>query len=224
VGEKLATSHPAVEPFVIGITGLSGSGKTYYVEELEKRLGVDVTVVGFDDYYKPLEMQHIDAFGEANYDLPSALYSERFHEDLLKLIQYQPVLIRKYHFENYDAPEETVVVSPRPILLVEGLFVLDIPEVDSLLNYRIFVECDIDLCFNRRIERDVRERGIPHKRSLHQWQHHVVPAYENHILPHRERCNMVIQNEGSAEGNIEKIVQVIRQQAHPSVLANCQTL
>lgn len=224
MGENQSTLHPAVEPFVIGITGLSGSGKTYYVDALEKRLGADVTVVGFDDYYKPLEMQHIDAFGEANYDLPSALYCERFHEDLLKLIQYQPVLIRKYHFENYDAPEETVVVSPRPILLVEGLFVLDIPEVDSLLNYRIFVQCDMDLCFNRRIERDVRERGIPHKRSLHQWEHHVVPAYENHILPHRERCDMVIENEGSAEGNIEKIVQVIRQQAHPSVLAHCQSL
>ena len=212
------------EPYVIGITGLSGSGKTFYVEALKQRLGDDVTVVGFDDYYKPLEMQHIDAFGEANYDLPSALYCDRFHEDLLQLIKNRSVVIRKYHFENYDAPEETAIVNPAPILLVEGLFVLDIPEVDSLLNYRIFVDCDMDLCFNRRIERDVRERGIPRKRSLHQWEHHVVPAFQNHIKPHENRCDLVIQNVGDPSQNLETIVAAIQNFAHPSALMACKNL
>ncbi|MFM2425401.1 MAG: hypothetical protein RL747_945, partial [Bacteroidota bacterium] len=80
-----------IEPFVMGLTGLSGAGKTYYVDALKAALGKNVTVVGFDDYYKPLEMQHIDAHGEANYDLPSALFSERFHEDLLQLLAFKPV-------------------------------------------------------------------------------------------------------------------------------------
>jgi uridine kinase len=213
-----------MEPFVIGLTGLSGSGKTFYVEALKERLGVDVTVVGFDDYYKPLEMQHIDDFGEANYDLPSALYCDRFYEDLMQLIKNRSVVIRKYHFENYDAPEETEIVNPAPILLVEGLFVLDIPEVDSLLNYRVFVDCDMDLCFNRRIERDVRERGIPRKRSLHQWEHHVLPAFNNHIKPHQERCDLVIENIGSPDKNLEIIVSAIKSKAHPSALAACQNL
>mgnify|MGYP003841959601 FL=1 len=88
------------------------------MDALKARLGDAVTVVGFDDYYKPLEMQHVDEFGEANYDLPSALFSERFHEDLMSLIAYQPVVIKKYQFENYDAPDRTEIVSPAPILLV----------------------------------------------------------------------------------------------------------
>ena len=60
----------SIQPFVLGLTGLSGAGKTYFVDALKARLGDAVTIVGFDDYYKPLEMQHVDAFGEANYDLP----------------------------------------------------------------------------------------------------------------------------------------------------------
>jgi len=111
----------SIEPFVLGLTGLSGAGKTFFVDALRARLGDAVTVVGFDDYYKPLEMQHVDEFGEANYDLPSALFSERFHEDLMSLIAYRPVLIKKYQFENYDAPDRTEIVSPAPILLVEGV-------------------------------------------------------------------------------------------------------
>jgi uridine kinase len=77
----------------------------------------------------------------------------------------------------------------------------------------------MELCFNRRIERDIRERGIPLKRSLHQWEHHVMPAYNNHILPHKERCDLVIENNGPADENIATILEHIRTHAHPSVLA-----
>jgi len=216
-GDLEKTSN--IEPFVLGLTGLSGAGKTFFVDALRARLGDAVTVVGFDDYYKPLEMQHVDEFGEANYDLPSALFSERFHEDLMSLIAYQPVLIKKYQFENYDAPDRTEIVSPAPILLVEGLFVMDYVAVDSLLDYRIFIDCDLELCFQRRKDRDVRERGIPLKRSLHQWEYHVMPAFNNHILPHKNRCDLVIENNGPADENVNAIIEHIRSHAHPSVLA-----
>ncbi|GDX49431.1 uridine kinase [Bacteroidota bacterium] len=208
-----------IEPFVIGLTGLSGAGKTYFVDALKARLADAVTIVGFDDYYKPLEMQHVDEFGEANYDLPSALFSDRFHEDLMSLIAYRPVMIKKYQFENYDAPDRTEIVSPAPILLVEGLFVMDYVAVDTLLDYRIFIDCDLELCFQRRKERDIRDRGIPLQRSLHQWEHHVMPAYNNHILPHKDRCDLVIENNGPAEENVNAIIDHIRSHAHPSVLA-----
>lgn len=207
-----------IQPYVIGVTGLSGSGKSYYVDRLQEIFAQYITIVGFDDYYKPLEEQHIDEYGEANYDLPKALYSEMFYEDLLKLIEYHPVMIKKYQFEHYDAPEVIETVSPAPILLVEGLFVMEFPQVDALLDYRIFIDCDTDLCFNRRLKRDVAERNIPEKRSLHQWKHHVMPAYENFILPHKEKCDMVVFNEGPADENIKVIVESIYKNAHPSVL------
>jgi uridine kinase len=212
-----------IEPFVVGMTGLSGAGKTYYVDALKAKFGKNLTVVGFDDYYKPLDMQHIDEFGEANYDLPTALYSDKFYHDLMQLIEYHPVTLKKYQFEHYDAPEVIETLSPAPILLVEGLFVMEFHPVDALLNYRVFIDCDTDLCYNRRLKRDIAERNIPEARSVHQWQHHVMPAYNQFILPHKERCDLVIWNEGAADHNIDVISKAIMEQAHPSVITALQS-
>lgn len=206
-----------IEPLVVGLTGLSGSGKSYFVNKLKEKLGDNLTIVGFDDYYKPLEEQLIDDKGEANYDLPSALYSEKFHQDLMQLIEYHPVVLKKYQFEHYDAPEVIEILSPAPILLVEGLFVMEFEPVDELLDVRFFVECDIDLCFDRRLARDIAERNIPESRSRHQWNHHVLPAFEKFILPHKNRCDLVVENTGTGEDNIRKIIEIIKQKAHPTV-------
>lgn len=211
-----------IKPFVIGLTGLSGSGKTYYVDQLKNKLGDHLTIVGFDDYYKPLEEQEVDEHGEANYDLPTALYSDRFHEDLLQLTKYNSIVIRKYQFEHYDAPEVMETIHPAPIILVEGLFVMEFSPVDAMLDYRIFVDCDTNLCFERRLERDVRERNIPRERSLHQWEYHVMPAYENFIEPHKGKCDMLVQNVGSADKNIDKIMDEVLRLAHPSVIQKLQ--
>lgn len=206
-----------IEPFVIGITGLSGSGKSFYVNLLKEKLGNNVCVVGFDDYYKSLDQQITDENGETNYDLPSALHQDKFHADLLKLIDYQTVEIKKYQFENYDAPEVIEIINPAPILVVEGLFVLDYQPVNKLLNFRIFMDCNLELCFNRRLIRDVTQRNIPENKSKYQWKHHVLPAFEKYIVPFKESCNMVIENNGSPDENIDAIIREIKVKAHHSV-------
>jgi len=206
-----------IDPLVVGLTGLSGSGKTYFVNKLKEHLGDNLTIVGFDDYYKSLQEQLIDEKGEANYDLPTALYSDKFHQDLMQLIEYHPVVLKKYQYEHYDAPEVVEILSPAPILLIEGLFVMEFEPVDELLEVRFFVECDIDLCFERRLARDIAERNIPESRSRHQWNHHVLPAYEKFILPHKNRCDLVVENTGTGDDNIRKIIEIIKQKAHPTV-------
>ena len=206
-----------IQPFVIGITGLSGSGKSFYVNLLKEKLGNNVCIVGFDDYYKSLDQQIADENGEINYDLPTALHQDKFHADLLKLMDYQTVAIKKYQFENYDAPEEIEIVKPAPILIVEGLFVLDYKPVNNLLDFRIFMDCNLELCFNRRLLRDVTQRNIPENKSKYQWKNHVLPAFEKYILPYKDNCNLVIENNGSPDENIDAIIQEIKMMAHPSV-------
>lgn len=211
---------PAAERFVIGISGLSGSGKTFFIERIKERLQEKVAVISFDDYYKPREEQEADENGITNFDLPTALYHERFQEDLLKLLEGHPVLIKKYHFENDEAPETVEIIESAPVIIAEGLFAFDFPEIDALLSYRIFIETDMELSLSRRLARDIRERGIPEERSLYQWHNHVMPAWENHILPHRDRCNMIIRNDGPADQNTADIIAAIAKHAHPGILAD----
>lgn len=205
-------------PFVIGIGGISGSGKTYYVERLKEVYGKAISVISFDDYYKTLTEQEVDANGVTNFDLPTALYFEKFQEDLLKLIEQHPVLIKKYNFENYDAPETVEIVAPAPIIVAEGLFVFDFPAIDQLLDMRIFIEADPKLSLQRRLHRDSTERGIPEERSLYQWQQHVLPAFAKHIEPHKTRCDLVLSNNGDSADNIQRIHNVLIQKAHPTII------
>jgi uridine kinase len=67
------------------------------------------------------------------------------------------------------------------------------------------------------LARDIAERNIPRNRSLHQWEYHVMPAYENYILPHKNRCDLVVKNNGPAEENIQKIVDIVKSNSHPTV-------
>lgn len=208
-----------LQRFVIGISGLSGSGKTFYIQRIKEILGDKVAVISFDDYYKPLHEQQEDEQGITNFDLPSALYHEQFHEDLLKLIEGHTVLIRRYNFENYDAPERVDIIEPAPVIIAEGLFVFDFPDTDALLSYRIFIETDMEISLQRRLARDMRERGIPEDRSRYQWENHVLPAWERHVFPHRSRCNLIIQNDGPYQENTKTILQAVADHAHPGILA-----
>lgn len=205
------------EAFVIGISGISGSGKTFFIQKLKEKLKDNVAVISFDDYYKPKHEQATDEHGIINFDLPQALYHERFQADLMNLIQGHPAIVKKYHFENNDAPETSEVIYPAPVIIAEGLFVFDFPEIDGLLSARIFIETDLNISLERRLERDFAERGIPRERSLYQWNNHVLPAWERHIYPHIDRCSLVIRNNGPHEENLKNILSLINKSAHPAI-------
>lgn len=201
------------KPWVVGITGLSGSGKTYLVDRLRQQLDDRICVLGFDDYYNPLSAQFIDENGEANYDLPSALNSKQFEEDLLKLIQGHPITIKKYQFEHYSAPEITEIITPKSLILVEGIFVLSLPTIDQWLDYRVFVEADTELCFERRLIRDTQQRNIPKERSEYQWTNHVIPAYQQFILPQKNRCDLILENNDQFDVQCQKLAELLINQS-----------
>src|SRR5690349_18088570 len=114
---------------VIGICGISGAGKTFYLEHLKKEFQEQVAVISFDDYYRPLAEQQRDENGVVNFDLPDSLYHEKFLMDLQQLLRNHPVIYKKYQFENFDAPEETAIINPAPLIIAEGLFVFDFSKI-----------------------------------------------------------------------------------------------
>jgi len=185
------------KPYVIGITGGSGSGKTCIVRDLKAGCGDLVTFLSQDDYYIPREQQVYDAKGVQNFDLPTSINLQAFVVDMKKLIAGKTVTRMEYVFNNEMATPRELFFEPGEILVVEGLFILHVPEIVELLDLSIFVHARDDQKISRRIVRDQIERNYPLEDVLYRYENHVMPSYLDYILPFKEEADLVINNNKS---------------------------
>ena len=183
------------KPFIIGITGGSGSGKTTFIRQLREGLPDEkVCLLSMDDYYVRREDQQKDERGIHNFDRPKSIHREEFVRDLRLLLDGQTVQRREYVFNNELAEARMLVFTPAPVIIVEGLFVFHYKELRKLLDLKIFLHAKDNLKVVRRIKRDRVERNYPLDDVLYRYEHHVLPAYEKYVQPHRERADLIVNN------------------------------
>lgn len=181
--------------FTIGITGGSGSGKTFFLQGLAARFSPDeMCLISQDNYYKSRDQQPIDENGIKNFDLPGSIDREAFCADLLKLKGGQDVLKKEYTFNNPLAEPKMLSFKATPILVVEGLFVQYFEEIAQELDLKIFLEAKDHVKLGRRIKRDQVERGYDLDDVLYRYQYHVMPVYESLIEPLKYNSDIVIPN------------------------------
>ena len=207
---------------IIGICGGSGSGKTTIVEELMHLMKEHKpALLSLDNYYREIEEQVKDEHGQVNFDLPSAIDSERFCADLKRLKKGESLHIKKYQF-NIRNKEEYIDIPSSNIILTEGIFLFNIPEALELIDVKIYVELDPDIQLERRIKRDVRERGYDEVSIRHQWEHHVLPAYKKYIGVHKDKADVILVNDGDKSHLIERVDRYIL--SHPVISKFCYSL
>lgn len=186
---------PSAKPFTIGITGGSGSGKTFFLEGLSRHFAADqLCLISQDNYYKSREFQPVDPNGFRNFDLPTSIDREGFLADVLKLKSGEDVVKLEYTFNNPQAEPKMLTFKAAPIIVVEGLFVQYFEEIASELDLKIFVEAKDHVKMSRRIRRDQSERGYDLTDVLYRYQHHVMPIYESLIEPLKHSCDLIIPN------------------------------
>jgi uridine kinase len=184
-----------MKPFVIGICGGSGSGKTSFVRYLRQSFTEDqICLVSQDDYYLPREQQQLDENGAYNFDLPASFNKKKFRTDINLLMEGKEVTIKEHVFNNPSVEPALITFKPAPIIVVEGLFVFHFKKVAPIFDLKIFINTKENLKVIRRIHRDQIERGYPIADVLYQYQHHVLPAFERYILPYKEEADIVINN------------------------------
>jgi len=195
------------KPFTIGITGGSGSGKTYLIENLSSRFKPEeVCLISQDNYYRLREEQLADENGVTNFDLPSAIDHDRFHDDLLRLKKGETIIKKEYTFNNPNAVPKTIELRPAPILIVEGIFVQYFKEIEIELDLKIFIEAKDHVKLSRRIRRDNEQRGYDLDDVLYRYQYHVMPVYEQYIEPLKHNADLVIPNNSHFDRAIEVLV------------------
>ncbi|MES2458582.1 MAG: P-loop NTPase fold protein [Bacteroidota bacterium] len=204
------------KPFIIGIAGGSGSGKTFFLNSFLHHFKNDeVTLVSQDDYYFPAGEMTQEENKLYNFDLPSTIDNEQFLIDIKKLVKGDVVYKKEYNFNNPLAVVKILEVNPAPIIIVEGLFILHFEEIAALLDYKIFVEADEAVALQRRIRRDGMERGYPEDDVMYKWHHHVVPAYKEFLLPYKDQAHKVVINNLDTPEDIIKITDEISRDLRP---------
>jgi len=204
------------KPFIIGIAGGSGSGKTFFLNSFLHHFKNDeVTLVSQDDYYFPAGEMTQEENKLYNFDLPSTIDNEQFLLDIKRLVKGEVVYKKEYNFNNPLAVVKILEVNPAPIIIVEGLFILHFKEIAALLDYRIFVEAEEAVALQRRIKRDGMERGYPEDDVLYKWHNHVVPAYKEFLLPYKGAADKVVINNLDTPEDIIRITEEISKDLKP---------
>lgn len=200
-----------MKPFVIGICGGSGSGKTTFIKRLRERFNTtEVCIVSQDDYYLPRDQQHKDHNDEYNFDLPKSFDKKKFRSDLQKLMHGQTVTIEEYTFNNPNAKPKLLVFEPAPIIIIEGLFVFHYKKIAPLLDLKVFINAKENLKVIRRIHRDQVERGYPIEDVLYKYEHHVLPSFERFIQPYKEEADIVVNNNYDLERGLQVVEGFLR--------------
>ncbi len=191
----MALPMTATKPYVVGIAGSSGSGKTFFLNcFLNHFASHEVALISQDDYYIPANTKTQEENKLYNFDLPTAIDREAFYRDILLLFQGNTVYRKEYTFNNPALTPKIIETKPAPILIVEGLFIFFYEEVNALLDHRIFLHAEDDIALQRRLKRDLVERGYDEADVRYKWVNHVLPAYREYLLPFRDQCDRIIIN------------------------------
>jgi uridine kinase len=199
------------KPFTIGITGGSGSGKTFFLQGLAARFTADeLCLISQDNYYKSRDLQPTDENGIKNFDLPGSIDREAFRADLLELKAGHDVVKKEYTFNNASAQPRMLTFKATPLVIVEGLFVQYFEEISRELDLKIFLEAKDHVKLGRRIKRDQVERGYDLDDVLYRYQYHVMPVYESLIEPLKYHCDLVIPNDRHFENALNVLVGYLK--------------
>jgi uridine kinase len=207
-------------PFIIGIAGGSGSGKTFFLKcFLEHFTDDEVCLVSQDDYYIPVAHKMTAEENKLyNFDLPDTIDHQHFTEDISKLLNNESISKREYIFNNPNVVPKLLEIKPAPILIVEGLFILHFKEIAKLLNLKIFIEADENIALARRLKRDLIERGYSRDDVMYKWVNHVMPAYQEFLLPYKDECDQVITNNTHEAEDIICVTEAILKELRTKVL------
>ena len=191
-------------PLVIGIAGGSGSGKTTVAQEILNRVGPDrIAYLQQDSYYKDLAgLQH----SEVNFDHPNALETELMIQHIASLRNLQPVEVPIYDFSTDSRTGETFTVSPRGVILVEGILIFVDPDLRKIFDVKIFVDTDSDLRFIRRLHRDITERGRSTESVIQQYQTTVRPMHLEFVEPSKRYADVIIPEGGYNRAALDMVV------------------
>jgi uridine kinase len=182
---------------LIGIGGGSGSGKTSVAQSIDRALGPGrVCIIEQDFYYKDLRHLPPDQRAGMNFDHPDAFDMDLMYTQLCELLSGKAINHPIYDFRTHCCRDETARVGPHRVVVLEGILILMDPRIRDLMDIKVYVDNDPDVCFIRRLRRDIEERGRSVESVIEQYEKSVRPMYLQFVEPTKRYADVIIPGGG----------------------------
>ena len=179
-------------PMLIGIAGGTGSGKSTFAQRLLALFPNEITVISYDNYYKPQDHLEFEERIKTNYDCPDALDTDLLVNHLRKLQDGEAVDVPNYDFKIHTRKAEMTRLAPSPVIIVDGILTFHDERLREMFDIKIFTDADADERILRRLRRDVNERGRDIDGVINQYLGTVKPMHGIYVEPTKKYADIII--------------------------------
>ena len=198
------------EPLIIGVAGGSGSGKTTVVNKIVQKIGKkNILLVEHDSYYRDLSHIPLSERRKQNFDHPASLETELMIRHIEALRKGYKIDLPVYDFVAHTRAEKTISVSPKKIILIDGILIFSEPDLLDLMDIKIFVDTDDDVRLLRRLRRDIQDRGRDFDGVLNQYETFVRPMHLEFVEPSKRYADIIIPRGGENRVALEMVIAMI---------------
>lgn len=192
---------------VIAIAGGSGSGKTTFARKLVAAIGKDkVAILSQDSYYRDQSARFDGDGGAVNFDHPEALDFALLGVHLGALRRGETVQVPIYDFPTHTRKAQTLPLESRPVVLVDGTLVLSQAQLLGFFDHSVFIDVPEPVRFERRLRRDVNERGREPEGVKRQFERQVAPMHDQFVQPSAANAGIIILHGDDVDGWIRQLV------------------
>ncbi len=196
---------------LVGIAGGTCSGKSLVAKRLAAEVGEEYVLrINQDSYYRDLRDLTLEERARINFDHPDAFAMEEMVEAVDKLRNGETILEPVYNYSEHIREPEPVEREPRPVVIFEGILVLENSRLRDKMDYKVYVDEDSDIRLARRIRRDEIERGRSAQSILLQYEESVRPMHLQFVAPSRRYADIIIPRGGENNAAIEMLSNHIR--------------
>ncbi|MBR5301825.1 MAG: uridine kinase [Clostridia bacterium] len=199
----------------IGICGASGSGKTTLADELAKMANKSILIINQDAYYYDHPDMSFEDRCLLNYDEPGIFDHDLLLEDIRSLLSGKRVLRKRYDYSNHRrAPQQEEYLEPHDVIIVEGIHAFYDERLRKLMDLKLYVRVDSDICLLRRIQRDINERGRAIDNISSQYLSTVKPMFDQFIRNYEQHADVIVAGGGKNAKINEILASYINNDLH----------